>query len=53
MKEKIKIRIEENEFEAKARKFSTGSEGFGLYDKVTIDGERYQLSINIIKIKKE
>jgi len=52
MKESIKIVIDGNEFEAKARKFSTGKEGYGLYDKTTIDGERYQLSINIIKIKK-
>jgi hypothetical protein len=52
MKEKIRITIEGQELEANARKFSTGSEGYGLYGKINIGGETYQMSINIIRIKK-
>jgi len=51
MKDKIKVKIDENEFEAKWREFSTGSEGYGWYGKIEIDGERYQVSLNIVNIE--
>ena len=50
MKDKIRIKIEDQEFEANKRNFSTGKQGYGLYDKILIGEEKYQLSINIIKI---
>lgn len=35
---------------AKARAFKSGSIGYGAYGKVTIDGERYQVSCSVVKI---
>lgn len=35
---------------AKRKVFKTGSVGYGHYGKVEIDGERYQVSCNIILI---
>lgn len=50
MKESIQITIEGNKFEAKARTFQSGKKGYGLYEKLAIGEDRFQLSINIIKI---
>lgn len=36
--------------DADARTFSSGKTGFGAYGKVTVNGERYQLSFNLVKI---
>lgn len=35
---------------AQPKRFSTGSEGFWAGGKVSIDGERYQVSINLVRI---
>ena len=51
MKDAIKLSIEKEEYELKKRKFSTGNEGYGLYGKMIIDKEEYQVSINIVKIQ--
>jgi hypothetical protein len=53
MTKKIKIKIDKDEFDADERTFKSGKKGFGLYGKTEIDGERYQMSINIIKIEKK
>jgi hypothetical protein len=53
MVKKIKVKIDKNEFEAEERTFSSGKVGFGVYGKVEIDGERYQMVVNIIKIEKK
>ena len=52
MKEKIRIKIENEELEADKRTFKSLKEGYGLYGKINLENETYQLSINIIKIKK-
>lgn len=51
MKKELKVKIDENVLIALAKKFSTGSQGYGAYGKIIIDGEKYQVSCNIIKIK--
>jgi len=53
MKDAIKVKIDETEAEAKKRTFSTGKEGYGYYDKIEIDGDRYQVSLNVIKLQKK
>ena len=53
MTKKIKIKIDKSEFEAEERTFKSGKSGFGLYGKVEIDGERYQMVVNIVKIEKK
>lgn len=35
---------------AKAKAFSTGSIGFTIYGKVTINGKRYQVTGNLVQI---
>jgi hypothetical protein len=50
MKDKIKIIIEGEEYEVEKREFSTGSVGYGLYGKHEINKERYQFSINLVKL---
>lgn len=35
---------------ANARTFSTGSRGFGSFGKIEIDGQRYQMSLNLVQI---
>ena len=51
MKKSIKISIDGKEFNAKVRKFKTGSTGYGIYGKHLIDNEVYQVSCNIVKVK--
>jgi len=41
---------EHDSLTAKPKTFSTGSVGFYAGGKVVIDGERYQVSCNVIKI---
>ena len=53
MTKKIKIKIDTSEFEAEERTFSSGKSGFGLYGKVEIAGDRYQMIVNIVKIEKK
>jgi len=53
MTKKIKIKIDQSEFEAEERTFSSGKKGFGLYGKVEIEGDRYQMIVNIVKIEKK
>lgn len=48
----MKIKIDKNDFEAEERTFKSGKKGFGLYGKVEIDNDRYQMVINIVKIEK-
>ena len=31
--------------------FKTGNTGYGAYDKVEINGERFQLSLNLVRLK--
>jgi hypothetical protein len=50
MKTTINVTIDGNQLVANAKQFSTGSVGFGANGKVVIDGERYQVSLNIVKI---
>lgn len=38
------------EVEAKARVFSTGSRGYMIYGKITIDGKRHQITGNAVEI---
>lgn len=35
---------------ANPRQFKSGSIGYGAYGKVTINGERYQVSCSVVKI---
>lgn len=53
MGKKIKIKIDKEEFDAEERTFKSGKVGFGLYGKVVIDNERYQMVVNIVKIEKK
>ena len=53
MAKKIKIKIDKEEFEAEERTFKSKKVGFGLYGKVVIEGERYQMIVNIVKIEKK
>lgn len=53
MPKKIKIKIDTHEFDAEERTFSSGKNGFGLYGKIEIEGERYQMVVNIVKIEKK
>lgn len=46
----LDILFGETAVKAKAKQFSTGSVGFGYYGKVEIDGERYQVSCNIVRV---
>jgi hypothetical protein len=52
MKDKLKIMIDDNEEIALRKEFKTGNIGYGFYGKIEIDNERYQVSLNIIKLKK-
>lgn len=49
-KEKIKIKIDEEEKEAIHRVFKSGKEGYGCYGIVKIDGYPYRISLNLIKM---
>jgi hypothetical protein len=49
-KEEIEIKIDEMVDKAKLRTFSSGKVGFGWYGKITIEGERYQVSMNVVKL---
>jgi hypothetical protein len=53
MVKKIKVKIDKNEFEAEERTFKSGKTGFGVYGKIEIDNERYQVVVNIVKIEKK
>lgn len=53
MRDKIKITIHGKEFEAQKRVFSSGNEGYGLYEKLELENDRFQISLNIIKLKKK
>jgi len=35
---------------ANSRTFKTGSTGFGAFGKIEIEGARYQVSLNIVRI---
>jgi mRNA-degrading endonuclease RelE of RelBE toxin-antitoxin system len=49
-KEKIKVIIDGNEFEAEFREFKSGNKGYGLYGKVKIKDYPYRISMNIIQM---
>jgi hypothetical protein len=49
----MKITIEGKEYEAKTKEFSTGKKGFGLYGKININGNDYQIVCNIIKLEEK
>lgn len=51
MKDKIEITIDGQKFEAQHRVFSSGKSGYGLYNKIEIDKQRCQISLNIIELK--
>lgn len=46
----LNIRFGETAVSAKGKTFSTGSTGYGYYGKIEIDGERYQVSCNVVKV---
>jgi len=50
-KEGVEVNINGQPLLAKHKVFKTGRTGFGLYDKIIIDGCTYQISLNIIKLK--
>lgn len=50
MKESIKIIIDGEEFDAKAREFKSGKKGYGLYGRVKIDNYPYRISLNIFEM---
>lgn len=50
MKEEIEIKIDEIVAKAKARTFKSGKKGYGFYEKIKIETERFQVSLNIIKL---
>lgn len=52
MKDKIGIQLDEHKVEAPKRTFSSGKEGYGFYGKIEIEGQRYQVSLNVIKLDK-
>ena len=51
MKPEIMISVDGNEDVAKKRTFRSGKEGYGFYGKIEIDGERFQVSCNVVKIR--
>ena len=50
MKKEIKVVIDEHAEIAQKRKFSSGNEGYGFYGKIEIDSERYQVSLNVVRL---
>ena len=50
MKE-LDIQIGNEKFKAKEKTFKSLKTGYGLYGKLNLNGEQYQMSINIIKLK--
>jgi hypothetical protein len=46
----LNLKFGDTAVSAKSKQFSTGSTGYGYYGKVEIDGERYQVSCNIVKV---
>jgi hypothetical protein len=53
MKKELKITIDGKDLKAEAKKFSTGKEGYGLYGKIKIDDNEYQIVCNIIKLEEK
>lgn len=49
-KEKIKIVIDGQEFEAEYRTFKSGKKGYGLYGVVKINDYPYRISMNLIEL---
>lgn len=52
MKKEIEITIDGKKFEAPLRKFKNRKIGYGVYDNVSIDGEEYRVTCNIVKTSK-
>lgn len=50
MKDEIEIVINGLRYVAPKRTFSSGKSGYGVYGKQEIDGDRYQISMNIVRI---
>jgi hypothetical protein len=50
MKDKIHIKIDCYEDDAVKRQFSSGKFGYGYYGKLIIDGDTFQVSLNVVKI---
>ncbi len=50
VKQKIKIKIDDQEKEAEYRTFSTGKKGYGCYGMINIDGQSFRLSLNLIQM---
>jgi hypothetical protein len=48
-KRNIKVKIDEEEFEAKYREFKSGKKGYGLYGTVKIDNYPFRISMNLIE----
>lgn len=49
-KEKIKIKIDDEEREATYRTFKSGKKGYGCYGIVKINGYPFRISMNLIEI---
>ena len=45
------LKIGDFETEAERREFNTGSEGYGFYGKVEIDGRMHQISFNAVSLE--
>lgn len=49
-KRKIKIIIDDKEFEAEYREFKSGRKGYGLYGSTKIDNYPFRISMNLIEL---
>jgi hypothetical protein len=52
VKDKIVVKIDEFVTEAPKREFKSGNFGFGFYGKIIIDGQPYQVSLNVVQLNK-
>ena len=50
MKNEIEIKVADKVFKSEKRTFKSLKVGYGVYGKIEIDGETYQMSINIVKL---
>ena len=51
MKDQIEIQIDGEVLKANKREFKSGKDGYGWYGKVHMDGDRYQATVNIVRIR--
>ena len=51
MGKEIDLKIDKYEEKLTDRTFKTGNVGYGFYGKLTIDGKRYQVTLNMVELK--